>query len=539
LNDFSDMFDVMPDPNAGSGVGASSSPRSGASPGASSSPQSGAPPGATSVPPQTGTRPPPLTGLPPLGPAPRLREQDFLIYPAKHKAIYRPTREFWNIEGTNACFPPRMKMSFTTWMARNNQRVDSVTWHPGEGEIIFDRIAVRDGWVPEPGERTFNTYMPPTSLPGDAAQATRWVDHLNTLYPDEADRITAWLAHRVQYPGIKPNYCQVLAGDPGIGKDMLLVPMRDAVGPWNCVEIQLHNLGSAFNDFQACVLLRISEARDSGDGTTRGRIDRYTLNDRMKPLLASPPESFRLNRKWEPEYPAFNICGVVITTNHDDALYVTPDDRRYDAHKSRCKAADFSPEFFKGFFHWYEHEGGIGHVVAYLRAYDLSKFNPHAAPPKTAAFWNMVAVDLGPEHDDLEDALDALGKPDPDNKDAIIRPDAVTLAELSAKAPGADWLRDRKQHRALPHRLKRCGYVSVRNPDVLDSAGRWRIKRGNTSVKAVIYARADLSSKDQLKAARAKAGPDLKVVGGAAQPSKAKKPRGGGGGQSHGGPGQK
>jgi hypothetical protein len=94
--------------------------------------------------------------------------------------------------------------------------------------------------------------------------------------------------------------------------ETVLCPIRDAVGPWNCDEIQLHMMKSAFNDYQGGVFLRISEARDSGDGTMRGRIDRYTLNDRMKPLLASPPETFRCNRKWEPEYYAFNICGVIL-----------------------------------------------------------------------------------------------------------------------------------------------------------------------------------------------------------------------------------
>jgi hypothetical protein len=373
-----------------------------------------------------------------------------------------------------------------------------VTSHPGEGEFIYDRIAVRNGWLPQPGARTFNTYIPPLVFPGDAKKAGRWVDHWKLLYPNDCERIIEWLAHRVQYPGIKPSFCIVLGGPPGIGKDTLLCPMRDAIGPWNCDEIQLHMMGSAFNDYQGGVFLRISEARDSGDGTTRGRIDHYTLNDRMKPLLASPPETFRLNRKHEPEYYAFNICGVIITTNHPDALYITIDDRRYLIVWSARVAPEFSAEFFTKFYHWYYEEGGIGHVIAYLRAYDLSKFNPHAAPLKTNAFWAMVDIELNAEDAELEDALDALGKTDPNDKTKIIRPDALTLEQLAAKAPGADWLRDSKKGRVVVRRLRDAGYVRIRNPKASSQKGLWRIKGKYTG----IYVRKDMTHEAALKAAQ-------------------------------------
>jgi hypothetical protein len=150
-------------------------------------------------------------------------------------------------------------------MARNHQRVDSVTWHPNEGEIIRDKIAVKGGWILEPGARTFNTYIPALVIPGDASKAARWVNHWKLLYPNDYQTIIAFLAHLRQRRGIKPNFCIVLCGDPGIGKDTLLCPIRDAVGPWNCDEIQLHHLTRAFNDYQGGALLRVSEARDIGD----------------------------------------------------------------------------------------------------------------------------------------------------------------------------------------------------------------------------------------------------------------------------------
>ncbi len=83
--------------------------------------------------------------------------------------------------------------------------------------------------------------------------------------------------------------------------------------------------------------------------------------------------------------------------------------------------------------------------------------------------------------------------------DNMKNPNAVTLEELitaSAGDPIGEWLAERKNRRAIPHRMERCGYVSVRNPAVDD--GRWRL-RGR---RQVVYARASLSLREQINAAR-------------------------------------
>src|SRR5262249_48124755 len=204
---------------------------------------------------------------------------------------------------------------------------------------------------------------------------------------------------------------------------------------------------------------------DVGD-SNRGRIDRYALNDHMKPLLATPPETHRINRKYLPEYRSFNLMGVIITTNHPDALYLPSDDRRHIVAASECKRSDFSADYFDKMYRWYDQEGGIGHVAAFLREYDLTNFNAKMAPPKTQAFWDMVNVERSTDYGELEDAIIALGKPD-----------ALTLNQLIAVAPGVEWLRDRKMSRVIPYRLRRCDYVRVPNPDAERNSGLWVINK--------------------------------------------------------------
>jgi hypothetical protein len=98
-------------------------------------------------------------------------------------------------------------------------------------------------------------------------------------------------------------------------------------------------------------------------------------------------------------------------------------------------------------------------------------------------------VNFAPEDGDLADVLELLGNPD-----------AVTVASLIEKAnpETADWLLDRRNRRALPHRLERCGYTSVRNPDASD--GRWRV--GTQGKKQIVYAHNDQTTDQQMAAAR-------------------------------------
>ena len=54
---------------------------------------------------------------------------------------------------------------------------------------------------------------------------------------DDIEHIILWFAHRVQRPQEKLNHALVLGGEPGIGKDTMIEPVKRAVGPWNVVEV--------------------------------------------------------------------------------------------------------------------------------------------------------------------------------------------------------------------------------------------------------------------------------------------------------------
>jgi hypothetical protein len=261
----------------------------------------------------------------------------------------------------------------------------------------------------------------------------------------------------------RSNPALVLGGHQGIGKDTLL------------------EILGRFNGFLKAVILRISEARDLGE------FDRFQFYDHMKAYTASPPDTLRVDEKHLREYAIPNCCGVIIITNYKtDGIFLRGDDRRHYIAWSDLTKDDsrFQNDYWTDLYAYYEN-GGMRDVTAFLTQRDISKFDAKAPPPKTAAFWAITDANRAPEEPELADVLDQLSNPA-----------AVTLGRIQSKAEGdfADWLKDRKNRQVIPHRLERCGYVPVRNPDAAD--GLWKI----ADRRQAVYAKSSLSPRDRIAA---------------------------------------
>jgi hypothetical protein len=424
---------------------------------------------------------------------------DFVAYMPSHVYIFTPCREPWTGTSVNARLPsmpvlgkngkPKRRngkivtISPSRWLDQNKP-VEQMTWCPGYPMLIKDRLVVDGGWIVRKGVTCFNHYREPRVGPGDATKAGPWLDHTRKIYPEDAEHIIAWLAHRVQRPQEKINHALVLGGLQGIGKDTLLEPVKHAVGPWNFRDVIPANLMGRFNSFCKAVIMRVNEARDLGDAD---RVNRFTFYDHTKVYTAAPPDVLRVDEKHLREYYVFNILGFLITTNYKtDGIYLPADDRRHYVAWSNFTKDDFTPAYWNQLWGWYYTDGGFEHVTAYLNELDISGFDPKAPPPKTPAFWDIVSASTAPEDAELADVIDKLGNPD-----------TLTFKQLIITAMGgiADWLMERKNRRALPHRLERCGYVSVRNPDAKD--GLWKLK----GERQVLYVKATLSPLEAIKAA--------------------------------------
>lgn len=403
----------------------------------------------------------------------------------------------------------QVMQSASAWLDQNKP-VEQMTWAPGLPMIIPDRLVSAGGWIDRRGVNCYNLYRPPQIALGYAGMAGPWLDHVNLIYGAQANHLISWLAHRVQKPQEKINHAIVLGGTQGIGKDTLLEPVKQAVGPWNFNEVSPTHLFGRFNGYAKLVILRVSEARDLGE------VDRFSFYDHMKIYTAAPPDVLRVDEKNLREHAVFNCCGVIITTNHKaDGIYLPASDRRHYVAWTDVVMEDFASDYWTKLWRWYE-EGGYGHVTAYLAGLDLCNFDPKAPPPKTAAFWDIVDANRAPEDAELADVLDRLGSPA-----------ATTLAEVQGEATGdfCVWLKDRRNRRQLPYRFERCGYVPVRNDAAKD--GLWPITKVRKdddgpygvemveTARQVIYAKAELSIAERIRVAtgRAKLGQSKRKSG--------------------------
>lgn len=405
---------------------------------------------------------------------------DFYAYLPDHKYIFSPTGIMCPAASVNSRIPDIDGMKAAEWLDMNRS-VEQAVWAPGYNHVIENKLLKDGGWVSHKGLRAFNLYQPPEPVTGNPDDVAPWVDHIRKVYPDGADHIINWLAHRVQYPGEKVNHALVLGGTQGIGKDTILEPVKAAVGAWNMQEISPQAMLASFNGFVKSVILRVSEARDLGE------MDRFKFYDHSKTYTASPPDVLRCNEKHMREHSVMNVCGVIITTNYkSDGIYLPPDDRRHYVAWSECERETFAEDYWRKLYAWYSADGA-NNVTAFLQSRDLSGFDSKAPPPKTQAWWHIVAANRSQEESDLEDVLDRMG-----------RPGAVTIPEIAgwAKSMGSDvydWLTGSNK-RVIPHKMERAGYVPVANDAAKD--GRFKID----GKRQPAYCPRGLSLREQLSA---------------------------------------
>jgi hypothetical protein len=335
------------------------------------------------------------------------------------------------------------------------------------------------------GCSTVNLYRPPRLTRGNPKDTALWLDHIRRIYPDNAEHLIGWFAHRVQKPAEKINHAIVLGGAQGIGKDSLLEPLKYAVGPWNFAEILPEQLLGRFNSFVRSVVLRINEAKDQGE------IDRFALYERLKIYCAAPPDVIRCDEKHLREHNVINVTGVIITTNYKtEGIYLPADDRRHYVAWCDLTKDEFVDAYWDRLWAWYA-DGGLENVATFLAEYDLSRFQPKAPPKKTEAWWAIVDANRPPEDGELADVLEKLGAP------AV-----VTLRRLAGCADSgfAEFLRDRKNARRISQRMEEAGYLPVRNETAKD--GQWRVN----GKRQVVYGKKAMDLRDRMAAARQLAG---------------------------------
>ena len=207
-----------------------------------------------------------------------------------------------------------------------------------------------------------------------------FINHLRilTTTDEEFEHLASWLAYLVQYPGEKIKHAPVLVGPPGSGKSLLCWAMKKILGVQNTTDVETHELKGNFNEWLEAKLLIVCE-----EVLALGRTE---IMNRLKPLITQPLVG--INVKHLRAYTIENRANFIMLSNHDDALKLEDDDRRFFVINSKKPPSDKA--YFKALWEWIDKNVDI--VLWWLLQRDLRGFNPHGHAPMTEGKKTMIAL---------------------------------------------------------------------------------------------------------------------------------------------------
>jgi hypothetical protein len=213
-----------------------------------------------------------------------------------------------------------------------------------------------------------------------------WLEHCRNLITDdkELDHILNAMAFKIQNPTVKINHAILIGGDEGAGKDTIFQPFLWALGGKNWRNRSVIEAGGLESQWGYALEAEVVILNELKEPEAR---ERRAMANKLKPLIAAPPETLSVNRKGMHPYDLVNRLMVIAYTNDSLPITLPTQDRRWfcvwtHAPRMTTPAAD-------ALWGWYK-TGGYEKCAAWLHQRDVSSFNPAAAPPVTEWKLNMV-----------------------------------------------------------------------------------------------------------------------------------------------------
>jgi len=284
-----------------------------------------------------------------------------------------------------------------------------------------------------------------------SGDVTPWLEHCKTLVPnaEELEHIFDVMAFKVQHPETKINHAVLHGGDQGSGKDTMWAPFIWAV----CGE-HLKNRGLLDNDTMSSQfgyaleseILILNELKEPDAK------ERRALANKLKPIIAAPPEMLTVNRKGLHPYQMANRVFVLAFSNDPVPISLDSQDRRWFCVWSH--APRMSAQAAEKMWKWYK-AGGFAAIGGWLSRRDVSAFNPGAAPMMTEFKMNLVEHGMSMAESYLVELMRArIGE---FSKGVVASPFHALCDRLAGAAPSGV----KVPQPALLHALKEAGWVDM------------------------------------------------------------------------------
>ncbi len=287
------------------------------------------------------------------------------------------------------------------------------------------------------GKTLANTWRPGPAHSGqwdrgrvDDEGVRLWLRLVEQIAPDEAQRehLMDWFAHLIQRPGVKPSHHPLIGSTHhGLGKDSALAPLVQGLAH-NARTIQATDLESEWSWWAEDVQLVVVAELHS--------FERRAVMNKMKNLMAAPPETITINRKGVAQYDVPNLFGMVLFTNNADAAALEQGDRRFFVIWSALPPLEQA--FYVQYHQWLA-AGGAADVISWLKQRDIRRFDAKARAPDTEAKEAMRQAALG--------QVDGLLVAGIEDEQGPFARDLVTMNEVQA------WLKTQVRAMPGPHKL--------------------------------------------------------------------------------------
>ena len=283
------------------------------------------------------------------------------------------------------------------------------------------------------------------------ADVQMWLDHCATLVPEKSERehIFNVMAYKVQHPEVKINHAVLHGGDQGCGKDTLWAPFIWAVcgpGMKNRGLLDNDTLNSQWGYQLESEILIINELKEP-----EAR-ERRALANKLKPIIAAPPEMLPINRKGLHPYDMVNRMFVLAFSNDPVPISIDSQDRRWFCIWSTAPRMNSLKA--KKMWDWYK-SSGFGTIANWLAQRDVSAFNPSEAPAWTEFKSNLVEHGMSMAESYLVDMMrERRGE---FGKGVVGSPFHALCDRLAGSAPTGVKI----PQAALLHALKEAGWVDL------------------------------------------------------------------------------
>jgi hypothetical protein len=324
--------------------------------------------------------------------------------------------------------------------AANARLLRGITYAAGDGVLVS-----RDGDVY--GNRWRDARPDLTGV--RAGDVSRWLDHCRVLVPEEAELTHCLdvMAFKLQNPRIKINHAVLHGGDEGSGKDTMWAPAIWAVcGPGlkNRGLVDNDGLTSQWGYALESEILILNELKEPDAK------ERRTLANKLKPIIAAPPETLPINRKGLHPYDMVNRMMVLAFTNDPVPISISSGDRRWFCIWSA--AGRMPADEAQAMWTWYRN-GGFETIARWLADRDVSKFNPAAPPMWTEFKENLIENGMSIAESYIVDQIRA--KAGEFRRGIIATPFFKICESLNNGAPSGVKI----PQAALLHALKEAGWI--------------------------------------------------------------------------------